>query len=76
MRHRIGLAVFLFVSTVILLAGCAALNVQPWDRDILAQKPMQFVPAPMDNSYDQHICFSKEGSMGGDGVGGGGCGCN
>jgi hypothetical protein len=28
------------------------------------------------SSVDDHIYFSKEGSMGGMDVGGGGCGCN
>ena len=59
---------------LLLLAGCA--TVQPWDRDLLAEKRMAFVPSPMLHSIDEHIYFSKEASMGGTGVGGGGCGCN
>ena len=61
-----------------LASGCAtaALRVQPWDRDLLAERKMQFVPYPMVNDVDEHIYFSKEGSMGGQGMGGGGCGCN
>jgi hypothetical protein len=30
----------------------------------------------MVTSIDEHIYFSKEGSTGGQDVGGGGCGCN
>lgn len=56
--------------------GCAATRVQPWDRDLLAEKKMQFVPLPGENDVDEHVYFSKEGSTGGLGVGGGGCGCN
>ena len=59
---------------LLLVAGCA--TVQPWDRDLLAQKRMSFNPSPMLASIDEHIYFSKEASMGGTGVGGGGCGCN
>jgi hypothetical protein len=59
-----------------LTAGCAATSVKPWDRDLLAQKKMQLVPHPMVNAIDDHIYFSKEGSTGGQDVGGGGCGCN
>ena len=59
---------------LLLIAGCA--TVQPWDRDLLAQKKMAFNPSPMLQSVDEHIYFSKEGSMGGTTVGGGGCGCN
>jgi len=28
------------------------------------------------NSFESHVYFSKEASRGGDGVAGGGCGCN
>lgn len=59
-----------------LAGGCAATSVKPWDRDLLAQKKMQLVTHPMVNSIDEHIYFSKEGSTGGQDVGGGGCGCN
>jgi len=60
--------------TLLLVAGCE--TVKPWDRDLLAQKQMSFNPAPMIQSIDEHIYFSKEASMGGASVGGGGCGCN
>lgn len=67
--------VSLFVVLLALLAsGCA--EVKPWDRDLLAEKQMGLVPAPMDNSLDEHIFFSKEAASGGQGLGGGGCGCN
>jgi hypothetical protein len=56
------------------LAGCA--NVKPWDRDVLAKDSMQVVSDPVDASIDDHIYFSKEASSGGQGFGGGGCGCN
>ncbi|HEU4402180.1 MAG TPA: DUF4266 domain-containing protein [Candidatus Polarisedimenticolia bacterium] len=56
--------------------GCAAARIRPWDRDLLAEKKMQFVPCPMLHAVDQHIYFSKEGSTGGADVSGGGCGCN
>ncbi|MCW8936297.1 MAG: DUF4266 domain-containing protein [Gammaproteobacteria bacterium] len=51
-------------------------NVEPWQRDILAQDDMQLDPDPMRTFADEHIYFSKEASTGGRGVGGGGCGCN
>ena len=70
-------AMMLFVAGLIMLAaaGCAT-TVHPWDRDLLAQKKMQIVPSPMLHGIDEHVYFSKEGSTGGDDVGGGGCGCN
>lgn len=57
-------------------SGCAAMKVEPWDRDLLAQKTMSLTPSPLETAIDEHIYFSKEGSTGGQGVGGGGCGCN
>jgi hypothetical protein len=59
-----------------LLPGCAHLGVQPWERDQLARKEMQFGSDPVEGGLDDHIYFSKEASSGGRGFGGGGCGCN
>jgi hypothetical protein len=56
------------------LAGCA--GVEPWDRDVLARPEMQIVSDPIEAAADEHIYFSKEASSGGQGFGGGGCGCN
>lgn len=58
------------------LTGCSSMGVQPWQRDFLAKDSMQLVPDYFDNFYDEHIYFSKEATSGGQGVGGGGCGCN
>ncbi|MDZ7803274.1 DUF4266 domain-containing protein [Thiohalophilus sp.] len=60
----------------LLAGGCSLQNVQPWERDILAQDKMQLDPYPVDSYLDDHIYYSKESSTGGAGVGGGGCGCN
>lgn len=59
-----------------LLGGCASLGTEPWNRDVLARDDMQVVSDPLDASLDEHIYFSKEASSGGQGFGGGGCGCN
>ncbi|HEY9182734.1 MAG TPA: DUF4266 domain-containing protein [Gammaproteobacteria bacterium] len=56
------------------LAGCA--GVEAWDRDVLARPDMQIVSDPIEAATDEHIYFSKEASSGGQGFGGGGCGCN
>ena len=73
---RAGLLLILSVILVALSSGCAAMRVQPWDRDLLAKKSMSFNPSPLETAIDDHVYFSKEGSAGGQGVGGGGCGCN
>jgi hypothetical protein len=67
-------ALLLVVSS--LAGGCAATAMRPWDRDLMAQKKMRFVPNPRETAVDDHIYFSKEGSTGGHQVGGAGCGCN
>jgi len=75
-RARLLVLAALLLATLATLNGCAAMKVQPWDRDLLAQKKMSLNPNPMLNAVDDHIYFSKEGSTGGMDVGGGGCGCN
>ena len=73
----------LIISVMILVSGCGTVrnititeDVKPWQKDILAQRSMQFPQDPMQAYADDHIFFSKEASTGGRGVGGGGCGCN
>ena len=58
------------------LSGCSSLGVKPWEREVLARDDMQLDANPLDTSLDDHIYFSKEGTSGGRGFGGGGCGCN
>jgi hypothetical protein len=60
------------VSTT--LASCA--TVKPWEREVLARDDMQLDAQALDAALDDHIYFSKEGTSGGRGFGGGGCGCN
>jgi len=74
--RRRFIALALLIGALALLNGCAAMAVQPWDRDLLSKKEMRFNAAPMMNAVDDHIYFSKEGSLGGMDVSGGGCGCN
>jgi hypothetical protein len=64
------------LTACVALSGCSGLGVQPWDRDVLARDDMQLVSDPIEAALDDHIYFSKEASSGGQGFGGGGCGCN
>lgn len=73
----------LAAQLLIFLTGCATFrdittieNVKPWQRGTLARDDMQLVSDPLQQSVDDHIYFSKEGSTGGANVQGGGCGCN
>lgn len=58
------------------LALGACTHVEPWQREVLARDDMQLDANAIDTSLDDHIYFSKEGTSGGRGFGGGGCGCN
>jgi len=58
------------------LCGCANVGVKPWEREVLAREDMRPDANPLDAALDDHIYFSKEGTSGGRGFGGGGCGCN
>ena len=57
-----------------LSAGCQ--NVKPWQRGSLADITMRPDRDPIGTGMDQHVWFSREAASGGQGVGGGGCGCN
>lgn len=61
---------------LLLLSGCSSVELKPWERGMLAEQQMQLVPNEIENLLEEHIYFSKETSFGGQGVGGGGCGCN
>lgn len=77
MRRLNGrLAAALAVVLVAGLSGCALTPVQPWQRDVLARPAMRLDAYPVDAFLDDHVAFSKEGVLGGRGLGGGGCGCN
>lgn len=63
--------------TLSTLTACSSMNtVKAWDKDILARPEMALVDDKVVEYLDGHIYFSKEGSVGGQGMGGGGCGCN
>lgn len=57
------------------LAGCS-LGTEAWERDLHADPEMALDHDGVDQALDEHIYFSKEASSGGQGFGGGGCGCN
>jgi len=73
----------LTIIACVLITSCSTVSnmttsedVKPWEKDVLAQQVMQFPQDKMFSFSDEHIFFSKEASTGGNGVGGGGCGCN
>jgi Domain of unknown function (DUF4266) len=63
----------LIVVAAVTATGCA--TVRPWQRDRLSDRCMQFDPDAARVGYMTHWQESREGSSGGFGVQGGGCGC-
>ena len=72
--------IFIALLGLVACSSCATqpqLNrVKPWQRAHLAKPTMDPKHAGMAPMVTEHIYFSREASHGGDGVGGGGCGCN
>jgi len=56
------------------LTGCV--TVKPQERAVLADPVMQFEGDPKAAAQVRHAIDNREGSFGGSGVSGGGCGCN
>ena len=54
----------------------ACVTVRPQERAILADPIMQFEGDPHASAPIRHALDNREGSFGGEGVTGGGCGCN
>ena len=46
------------------------------ERETLAKRAMKFSPDPAEDQLDLHMQEAREGSEGGYGTSGGGCGCN
>jgi len=59
------------------LSGCSLWSPpQPWEKGELARPEMRLDQDPLASRFNQHTYFSREAASGGNGVGGGGCGCN
>jgi hypothetical protein len=54
------------------LTGCA--NVQPYEREYLADPIMSLEEGP-EGAYEQHLHRALEGGLAGQPAAGGGCGC-
>ncbi len=68
-----------FACVLVLLAaglGSGCTMVKPWERGTLADPTMNRSRDPVGITLTEHVFFSREGTTGGTGVGGGGCGCN
>jgi Domain of unknown function (DUF4266) len=68
------------VSTVVVIvvgwACSACVTVRPQERAILADPAMQMDGELAHARQFRHAVENREGAMGGEGISGGGCGCN
>ncbi|MGA2777617.1 MAG: DUF4266 domain-containing protein [Steroidobacteraceae bacterium] len=66
------------LSGVLLLSACGGIQpwVKPYERDRLADPIMVWDRDATSTEYIDHVYESREGSRGGTGSAGGGCGCN
>jgi len=65
---------WLMASALLLASGCA--TVAPYERERLARPDMEVGRNPDAKAGAEHATAYREGSSGGLGASGGGCGCN
>ncbi len=63
-------------ALVALLGSSGCVTVKPQERAVLADPIMQVEGDPHASAQLRHAIENREGSHGGGGVSGGGCGCN
>lgn len=71
-RFRLGFGFLVLVAG--LLSGCQ--TVQPWERGTLTDYTMRSDRDGLATALKSHVYYTREAASGGEGVGGGGCGCN
>jgi len=69
-------SVFPIILICLLNTACSTSTVQPWQKQDLARPEMNDKNTAVESGFEDHFYFSKEGSAGGRGFSGGGCGCN
>jgi hypothetical protein len=82
MKHR-PQALYRACAAMLLLAACALGGcafpepwVKPYERERLADPIMKLQRETLAAKHNEHVREVREGSRGGNGVQGGGCGCN
>ena len=64
------------IGVLIALLGEGCVRVAAHQREFLAKPAMNPEGSQLEQKLDTHVAEYREGSIGGTGVGGGGCGCN
>jgi hypothetical protein len=58
------------------LSACGRQAVRATEKEFLADRIMVFDSNGQEVAAEEHVLTNREGSAGGRGTGGGGCGCN
>ena len=66
----------LLAVLIVVLVGAGCVRVKPYQREALSMRPMNGAAESGEDKFRQHWQDSREGSTGGYGGAGGGCGCN
>lgn len=75
-RSPLVLAMISLLGLALGFAQAACVTVKPQERAMLADPIMEFEGDPKAAAQLRHAIENREGSYGGAGVSGGGCGCN
>jgi hypothetical protein len=75
-RLRISSLSIWVLSGLFLAVFSGCVTVEPYQKGNLADYTMRSDRDELASVMTSHIQFSREASTGGEGVGGGGCGCN
>ena len=67
---------FFSIVQITLLGSCGRNAVRASEKEFLADQVMMFDEDGQEASADEHVLTNREGSAGGKGSKGGGCGCN
>jgi hypothetical protein len=74
MSARTSLPIFLLAALCVAASACA--TVAPYERERLARPDMELGRNADAKAGEEHAVAYREGSSGGMGSSGGGCGCN
>ena len=61
---------------IAITTSCGRNAVRASEKEFLADRIMIFDEDPQETAADEHVMNNREGSAGGKGTAGGGCGCN
>ncbi len=63
------------IALILLISLMGCTTIKPWERSRLADPIMIFDENPIEKGLKEHHIDNREGSKGGTGAQGGGCGC-